>query len=93
MAGPSALGLLLSGYINLVTVTSDRLPVIDFKTDAPPEGPVQAAYPEYVAQVRADGRLLAVADIASSREIRCGLLFTGDGPVRWLSDADPAPSR
>jgi hypothetical protein len=37
-----------------------QLDVIDFKTDAPPDGPAERAYPEYVAQVCTYARLLVV---------------------------------
>ncbi|OGK85255.1 MAG: hypothetical protein A2X53_12805 [Candidatus Rokubacteria bacterium GWA2_70_23] len=42
VAGAGAAGLLLSGYIDLVEATTDHVRVIDFKTDAPPEGGVDA---------------------------------------------------
>ena len=48
-------GQLLGGYIDLVGATEGLLRVIDFKTDAPPAGPVEQTYPEYAAQVRAYG--------------------------------------
>jgi ATP-dependent helicase/nuclease subunit A len=78
-------GLLLSGYIDLVAVTDGRVDVIDFKTDAPPHGPVEHAYPQYVGQVRAYGRLLGASGILQDRSIRCGLLFTADGEIRWVT--------
>jgi ATP-dependent helicase/nuclease subunit A len=78
-------GRLLSGYIDLVGATDQRLHVIDLKTDTPPQGmAVDQAYPEYVAQARAYGRLLAMTGILGHRELRCGLLFTADGGIRWL---------
>ena len=78
-------GLLLSGYIDLVAVTDGSVDVIDFKTDAPPHGPVEHAYPQYVGQVRAYGRLLGASGILQDRSIRCGLLFTADGEIRWVT--------
>lgn len=51
-------GSLLSGYIDLVTVTDGQVDVIDFKTDAPPQGPLEYAYPQYVGQVQAYGRMI-----------------------------------
>ncbi len=56
----------------------------DFKTDAPPAGPVEAAYPEYVAQVRLYGGLLESAGVVGPRRLRLGLVFTGAAGVRWL---------
>jgi ATP-dependent helicase/nuclease subunit A len=75
-------GALLMGYIDLVAVTTARRDVLDFKTDTPPAGPVQTAYPEYVAQIGLYGRLLP--DIVGVRRRRLGLLFTADGRVRWV---------
>jgi ATP-dependent helicase/nuclease subunit A len=75
-------GRLLSGYIDLIAVTGDRIDLLDFKTDAPPAGELSDAYPEYCAQVRAYARLAeAIPRIA---RIRYGLLFTADGRVRWI---------
>ncbi len=84
VAGPWDAGRLLSGYIDLVSVLESAVDVIDFKTDAPPQQPVERAYPEYAAQVRAYGRLLQAAGILKDRRLRCGLLFTADGGIRWV---------
>ena len=74
----------MSGYIDLVAVADGRIDVIDFKTDAPRSGPVEYAHPEYAAQVRAYGRLLAAAGVLEGRGLRCGLLLTADGNIRWV---------
>jgi ATP-dependent helicase/nuclease subunit A len=74
-------GQLLGGNIDLVGVVDGQACVLDFKTDAPPPGPVEHAYPGYAAQVRAYGRLLRGAGHA---RVRCGLLFTADGKIRWM---------
>jgi ATP-dependent helicase/nuclease subunit A len=76
-------GQLLGGYIDLVGSTQGLLRVIDFKTDAPPTGPVQQIYPEYNAQVRTYGRLIASSGLLGNRRLGCGLLFTADGGIRW----------
>jgi ATP-dependent exoDNAse (exonuclease V) beta subunit len=76
-------GQLLSGYIDLVGSTEEAFRVIDFKTDAPPTGTVEQTYPEYAAQVRAYGRLLAATGILGDRKLSCGLLFTADGGIRY----------
>ncbi len=76
-------GQLLSGYIDLVAMKDDRLDVIDFKTDAPPSRTAEHAFPEYAAQVRIYAQLLDGAGIRGAR-MRCGLLFTGDGIIRWV---------
>jgi ATP-dependent helicase/nuclease subunit A len=83
LAGAWDDGLLLSGYADLVAFTGDRLDVLDFKTDAPPAERVEMAFAEYVAQVRAYGRLLEQAGVGS-HERRYGLLFTADGSIRWV---------
>jgi ATP-dependent exoDNAse (exonuclease V) beta subunit len=77
-------GRLLTGYIDLVGVADGALVVLDFKTDTPPPGRVEAAYPEYARQVRLYGRLLEAAGLGAHRGVRCGLLFTGDGEIRWV---------
>jgi len=77
-------GKLVVGHVDLAAATGDRLDVVDFKTDAPPAGPVELAYPEYAAQVRAYGRMLEAAGLAAGRRVRCGLLFTADGAIRWM---------
>jgi ATP-dependent helicase/nuclease subunit A len=76
-------GRLLSGFVDLVAVQGGRLDIIDFKTDAPPAGVVEEVYPEYAGQVRMYARLLEEAGIAAT-SVRCGLLFTGDGAIRWV---------
>ncbi len=85
-------GILLSGYIDFVRVDDSRLDVLDFKTDSPPAGPVERDYPAYVVQVRTYARLLADAGIAAGRALRCGLLFTGDGGIRWVDVNAPRPA-
>jgi ATP-dependent helicase/nuclease subunit A len=84
-------GLLLSGYLDLVAATARGLVVLDFKTDAPPGGAVEATYPEYAAQVSMYARLLETSG-ASAGEVACGLLFTADGTIRWV-ERRPASSR
>lgn len=84
IAGAWTGGQLLNGYIDLVYAPDGRLDVIDFKTDAPPTGPVQQTYPKYAAQVRLYGRLLTATDLFADRQLRCGLLFTADGGIRWV---------
>jgi ATP-dependent helicase/nuclease subunit A len=84
VAGAWEGGLLLGGYIDLVGAGENRIDVLDFKTDAPPDDSVERTYPEYAAQVRAYGRLLDSAGTVRNRQLRCGLLFTADGGVRWV---------
>ena len=84
VAGRGESGLLLTGYVDLVSATDDRLDVLDFKTDAPPESTVGEVYPAYAWQAATYGRLLSAAGVAPGRPSRCGLLFTADGGIRWL---------
>jgi ATP-dependent helicase/nuclease subunit A len=79
----SAEGVMLVGYIDLVHATDTHLTVVDFKTDAPVAGTVESTHPEYVAQVRSYAELLKKAGVVGMRQLRCGLLFTADGGVRW----------
>jgi len=76
--------LLLSGYIDLVSSRDGEVSVVDFKTDAPPRGDVRASYPAYAEQVRGYGRALVDLGLAAEGHVRCGLLFTADGTLRWV---------
>jgi ATP-dependent exoDNAse (exonuclease V) beta subunit len=82
--GPWTDGQLASGYIDLVAVEDGRVDIIDFKTDAPSPGPVEQTYPKYAAQVRIYGKLFETAGILKDLPLRCGLLFTADGSIRWI---------
>jgi ATP-dependent helicase/nuclease subunit A len=84
VGGQWADGQLVNGYIDLVAVKDGRVEVIDFKTDTPPPGPIEQTYPKYAAQVRIYGKLLETAGILKDRHLRCGLLFTADGSIRWM---------
>ncbi|HVQ74332.1 MAG TPA: UvrD-helicase domain-containing protein [Candidatus Binatia bacterium] len=84
VAGAAPGGLLLTGYIDLVAISGDRVTVIDFKTDAPPPGAVENIYPQYAAQVRAYAMLLTPSLGLPDHKIRRGLLFTATGSLGWL---------
>jgi hypothetical protein len=84
VVGTSDEGKMLVGYVDLVSAAEDRLDVIDFKTDTPPAGDPIHTHPEYVEQVRIYGRLLKAAGLGDTRTLRCGLLFTAAGRVRWV---------
>jgi ATP-dependent helicase/nuclease subunit A len=74
-------GKLVVGYVDLVVGRPECLDVIDFKTDEPPAA--EAAIPqEYAAQVATYSRMLEA--VRAERKLRCGLLFTADGQVRWV---------
>ncbi len=89
VAAPWDGGTLLAGYIDLVGVAPDRLDVLDFKTDAPPASAVEDTYPEYASQVQLYGRLLEAVGVIGHRRLRCGLLFTADGEIRWVGEPRP----
>jgi ATP-dependent helicase/nuclease subunit A len=77
-------GLLLVGYIDLLAARGGGIQVIDFKTDAPPAGEVTKSHPDYVEQVRSYARILVELGLAREGTVRCGLLFTADGGLRWV---------
>jgi ATP-dependent helicase/nuclease subunit A len=83
IAGAAPGGTLLSGFIDLVAVTDAAVDVIDFKTDQPPPAGTPP-YEPYAKQVQAYGDLLRAAGVAGTRKVRCGLLYTADGTVRWV---------
>lgn len=84
IAGALDARALLVGSIDLLVVSLEAVSVIDFKTDAPPVGDVQASHASYVAQVKSYGRLLASGAFVGDRELRHGLLFTADGSLHWV---------
>jgi ATP-dependent helicase/nuclease subunit A len=77
-------GALLQGYVDLLAAEGAGLAVVDFKTDAPPRRGAEADHPAYVEQVRAYGRLLVKLGLARPGAVRCGLLYTADGGIRWV---------
>ncbi len=77
-------GLLLVGYIDLLAARAGGLQLIDFKTDAPPAADVTKSHPDYVEQVRSYARILVELGLAREGAVRCGLLFTADGGLRWV---------
>jgi len=77
-------GKLLVGYVDLLAARDGGLVVIDFKTDAAPAGEVARSHPDYVEQLRAYAAILVELGLAPEGKVRCGLLFTADGGVRWV---------
>ncbi len=77
-------GKLLTGYVDLLAVSSERVTVIDYKTDAPLPGALPAAYPEYAAQLRLYGDMLRASGVVGARVLQLGLLLTAPGEMRWL---------
>ena len=83
LAGPGDAGELLLAFADFVHCGPGGLTVLDFKSDAPPTGPVAATYPAYVRQVQTYGRLLRQA-AANAGPWGCGLLFTASGDLHWV---------
>jgi ATP-dependent helicase/nuclease subunit A len=82
VAGSLESETLVSGIIDLLVSTPDGLHIVDFKTDAAPTAEVARAYPAYVEQVRAYGKLLDHG--AAMKVARTGLLFTANGGLHWV---------
>ena len=77
-------GKIVQGYLDLVGVRDGRLAVVDFKTDAPPEGDVESTHAAYVEQVRSYARILVALGLANEGSVDTGLLFTAENAVRWV---------
>ncbi len=84
IAGSLDPSTLLLGYVDLLIATAEGLVLIDFKTDTPPPADEPGWYAAYVAQVRTYVALLAPAGVTGARPVKAGLLFTGDGGLRWV---------
>jgi ATP-dependent helicase/nuclease subunit A len=78
-------GQLVGGYLDLLGNCSGRLAVIDFKTDAPPQGDVRATHAAYVEQVLAYAKIVEELGLAPATTVRAGLLFTAEDDVRWFA--------
>lgn len=66
----------VSGAIDRLAVTKDRVLIVDYKTNRPPPARVEDAPTAYVAQLAAYRALLQ--EIYPDREISCALLWTYD---------------
>jgi len=78
-------GRLLTGFVDLLIRDADTLTVIDLKTDAVIPGPLEVAYPEYARQLGLYAEMLRAAGVVGERRLRCGLLFTATGELRWAT--------
>ena len=74
---------MLVGSIDLIAADGRGITIVDFKTDAPPKGPLDESMPQYVRQLEAYGDLIRAAELPGRDQIRLGLLFTGDGSLHW----------
>lgn len=72
----------VSGVIDRLVVTDDRITLIDFKTGTPPADGVPNTYISQMALYRH-----LTAAIWPGREVAAGLLYTEDASLHWL---DPA---
>lgn len=78
VALPDGQGRLITGYIDLVAYTPDCVWIIDFKTDPPPVGPLEVAYPAYKKQIELYKELMNKT-MNLKKPIRAGLLFSANG--------------
>jgi len=91
IAGGTAEGDLLGGYIDLIAVDDQFVSVVDFKTDlSVATGSAEQSFPAYFLQLDGYMRLLRQAGIGGPRRIRAGLLFTDRGTLKWI-DGPPCP--
>lgn len=84
IAGALADEALLVGAIDLLAISDDTVSIVDFKTDSPPRGAVEQTHSGYVAQIRTYASLLERSGAFDGRRVRCGLLFSADGRMRWV---------
>ena len=79
IAGAGSGGVMLVGFVDLLAADAGGLTLVDFKTDPPVDGPVESAYPAYVAQLRGYAELLAPLAASADKPLRTFLLFTASG--------------
>ncbi|MDI7270067.1 MAG: PD-(D/E)XK nuclease family protein, partial [Myxococcota bacterium] len=91
VSGPGPDGALLSGYVDLLAADSSGFVVVDFKTDPPPDGAPEQAYPAYAAQLRGYVDLLAPIVDAARKPVRAFLLFTASGRMMEVAGCGRAP--
>jgi ATP-dependent helicase/nuclease subunit A len=70
-------GLAISGRVDRLRITPDRVLVVDYKTNRPAPADLQAVDPSYVAQLALYGAILA--EVFPGRAIAAALVWT-DGP-------------
>lgn len=75
---------LLVGAIDLLAVSDTMVSIVDFKTDAPPREAVEVSHAGYVEQIKTYASLLQRSGAFAGRSVRCGLLFTAEGTLRWV---------
>jgi ATP-dependent helicase/nuclease subunit A len=84
VAGALSDETLLVGAIDLLAVSDDIVSIVDFKTDSPPRGAIEVSHSAYVEQIRTYASLLERSGAFEGRSVRCGLLFTAEGTLRWI---------
>ncbi|HST91487.1 MAG TPA: PD-(D/E)XK nuclease family protein, partial [Brevundimonas sp.] len=70
-------GVSISGRMDRLVVTPDRVLVIDYKTNRPPPARIEDADPAYVRQMAVYAVVLA--DIYPERSVEAAIVWT-DGP-------------
>ena len=84
VVGRGSAGEMLIGVIDLLACDDENLWVVDFKTDVPPAGAIDVVMPAYVEQLRVYEEIVRAA-LGGGRKVRCGLLFSADGGMRWVA--------
>ena len=70
-------GLLVSGRVDRMMITGDRVLVVDFKTNRPAPGRIEEADPAYVLQMAVYAAVLRA--VFPGRRVEAALVWT-DGP-------------
>jgi ATP-dependent helicase/nuclease subunit A len=82
---PDGRQLALAGQIDRMVETDEAIVLVDFKTGMPAsDGPVAAGY---VTQMAAYRGLIQAAK-GTKKPIRCALVWTQNGHIDWLREAD-----
>jgi len=76
----------ISGQVDRLVVTNDQVIIVDYKTGRSPAGTESGVPHAYFRQMSAYRAVLH--QVLPEREIRCGLLYTGDPALCWLTDED-----
>ncbi len=84
---PDGQSISLSGQIDRMVETDDRVLLVDFKTGIPPENGV--VLPAYIMQMAAYRGLMEAA-LGTAKPVQCALVWTQNGHIEFLSADDMA---
>jgi ATP-dependent helicase/nuclease subunit A len=76
----------ISGQVDRLVVTNDNVIIVDYKTGRSPAGTESVIPHAYFRQMSAYRAVLR--QVLPERQIRCGLLYTGDPTLCWLTDEE-----